>query len=361
MDITKLKHKVQQHLEGKKPLVLFKKPEDKNIKGYFQKDTNCYYVSDSYNNGFVFCPFDATEAKIIFPTSQCEVINTSLIEESVTGHKVPVASIDLKLNTEDDKIRHIELVRKAKHAIDSQFFKKVVVSRKLQYTIDQPDHFLIFQKLCQKYPEAMTYFWYHPKVGLWFGATPELLLGNKNSYYVTTALAGTRKVDNLEVAWQSKEKEEQQIVTDFIVQNLSKEFKNIKRIGPATVRAGNLLHLKTDIFIEEAISNNKILSIISLLHPTPAVCGLPRQAAFNFIQENEGYHRKFYTGYLGEINEGEPHKKVTLYVNLRCMEIVQDQLNIYVGGGITAQSDPEKEWLETIHKSETMTKVLFSS
>jgi len=95
------------------------------------------------------------------------------------------------------------------------------------------------------------------------------------------------------------------------------------------------------------------------LHPTPAVCGLPKNEAKSFILENENYDRKYYTGFLGELNSDvNGINTSSLYVNLRCMEIAKDEAIIYVGGGITKDSIPEKEWEETVRKTATMKKVL---
>jgi isochorismate synthase len=116
--------------------------------------------------------------------------------------------------------------------------------------------------------------------------------------------------------------------------------------------------------------------LVTALHPTPAVCGLPLTDAKRFIQDNEKYQRAYYTGFLGELNykeertrnrnrrnqENSAYRSVVrtseLYVNLRCMQKVGDSFIIYVGGGITADSDPKKEWQETESKAQTMLRLL---
>ena len=102
------------------------------------------------------------------------------------------------------------------------------------------------------------------------------------------------------------------------------------------------------------------------MHPTPAVCGLPKDQAKAFIVENEKYDRGFYTGYLGELNSsfGTDSGSSDLFVNLRCMQIDLDKnknntpVYLYMGCGITKDSIPEKEWSESSNKSTTMKKVL---
>jgi isochorismate synthase len=93
------------------------------------------------------------------------------------------------------------------------------------------------------------------------------------------------------------------------------------------------------------------------LHPTPAVCGVPKSEALNFIIANENYTRTYYTGYFGELNIQNASE---LFVNLRCMQFIKNksQLEIYVGGGITAQSNSEKEYEETVSKAQIMKRIL---
>ena len=96
-------------------------------------------------------------------------------------------------------------------------------------------------------------------------------------------------------------------------------------------------------------------NLLNTLHPTPAVCGLPKEAAKSFILRNENYDRTFYTGFLGEINI---NLVTDLFVNLRCVEIEEGFAKVYVGGGITEESIPEKEWLETHFKTTTIKSIL---
>lgn len=73
--------------------------------------------------------------------------------------------------------------------------------------------------------------------------------------------------------------------------------------------------------------------------------------AQQFIKGTERYDRKYYTGFLGPCNMDS---KTNLFVNLRCAEVFSDSVNLYIGGGITKDSKPEKEWEETELKSKTL-------
>jgi isochorismate synthase len=192
------------------------------------------------------------------------------------------------------------------------------------------------------------------------GATPEQLLKVNNNTFETIALAGTQKetVSN-EVIWHTKEKEEQQYVTDYIVTKLEKVASEVIVSKPYSIKAGSIWHIKTDIS-GVLNSGSSLQEVVRLLHPTPAVCGFPKDKSKAFILENENYDRTFYTGYLGELNSGFSTDTISshLFVNLRCMEILDSQANLYMGCGITKDSVPEKEWEESINKSVTMKKVL---
>ena len=96
-------------------------------------------------------------------------------------------------------------------------------------------------------------------------------------------------------------------------------------------------------------------NLLNTLHPTPAVCGLPKEAAKFFILQNEKYDRTYYSGFLGEINDDFDTE---LFVNLRCAKIEKNVAQIYVGGGITKESNPEKEWSETHLKTNTIKSIL---
>ena len=192
---------------------------------------------------------------------------------------------------------------------------------------------------------------------MWMGATPEQLLKIENLVFKTVALAGTQKFqENATLVWQEKEKKEQQFVTDFIITSLNSEVVSLNQTEAYTFQAGNLVHLKTDI--EGSFKADfDLKKVIGVLHPTPAVCGLPKEDSKAFIVEEEGYDRKFYAGFLGEINSNQ-QGDVDLFVNLRCMEVQENQVHLYIGCGITKDSDPEKEYFETANKAMTMKQIL---
>jgi isochorismate synthase len=160
------------------------------------------------------------------------------------------------------------------------------------------------------------------------------------------------------VRWSSKEVEEQALVSDYIRDFFSRAGAGaVHETGPRTVAAGNVVHLQTDFCVE--LPHHELMAlanrVLHELHPTSAVCGMPKDKALAFILQHEGYDRSFYSGYLGPVYiDGQSH----LYVNLRCMQLGQGAAYLYAGGGVTADSNPDAEWRETELKAGTLLAVL---
>ena len=281
----------------------------------------------------------------------------------------------LGINSEDTRqselpdTAYLDAIKKAVEAIEAGQFKKVVFSRIKQVEL-AADFSLteVFERLCEKYPTAFVSMVYLPQLDqVWLGATPETLVSvDKEGIFRTISLAGTQSafdasgapISVKKAAWTQKEIEEQALVGRYIISCFKKiRVREYLEEGPKTVVAGNLMHLRSDFVVDTKAINFPELGtvMLELLHPTSAVCGMPRIEALSFIQQYEGYDREFYSGYLGPVNVGnETH----LFVNLRCMKIQNNVATLYAGGGITEDSEPEKEWQETEMKCQTMLSVL---
>ncbi|WP_417876693.1 chorismate-binding protein [Winogradskyella sediminis] len=355
------------------PFVVYSRPINSVIKCWLQKDNDLYKTDTFKESGFVFAPFNLkdSDSSVLFPQEKCwfAEINSDLVETDT------FSSTEI-LHNEEQKQHHIHLVSKGIEHIETDTLEKVVLSRCETKRIQNHNPITIFKRLLSRYKNAMVYCWFHPKVGLWIGATPELLFKVEGKRLTTISLAGTQPYKRVsQPQWTAKEYKEQQIVTDYITEQIEPYTKQINVSEVNTVRAGNLLHLKTKI---TSVLNDKakLKSIIEALHPTPAVCGFPKGESKAFILKHENYNREYYTGFLGELNlkqttsrnnnrrnvENNAYAVVktqsNFYVNLRCMQLKNDVANIFVGGGITKDSIPENEWEETVNKSKTIGSVL---
>jgi isochorismate synthase len=265
-----------------------------------------------------------------------------------------------------------EMVSNAITSIENGEVQKVVLSRTKNITL--PDTFEVieaFQKLCIAYPNAFISLVYLPEHQcFWLGATPETLVSmDKDGKFRTMSLAGTQSAvgangENLsagEIRWSHKEIEEQAFVSRYIIECFKKiRLREYHESGPKTVQAGNLMHLRTDYMVDTKEVNFPQLGtvMLELLHPTSAVCGMPKASALRIIAEQELHDREFYSGFLGPVNmQEESH----LFVNLRTMKVVESEAIFYAGCGITEDSNPVKEWYETEMKIETLMKVIFDA
>ncbi|GGB73435.1 hypothetical protein GCM10007424_11680 [Flavobacterium suaedae] len=347
--------KIKYQLDKKLPFAVYSKPVSDIVTGVFQKTGAVHNLTDFNARGFVFAPFAGNDV-VFIPKDDAEVItvkNEASIEAVLNDLEQP--KID-----ETAKQEFESLVKKCVSVIKGRQFEKLVASRTEKVPVTT-DVITIYKRLLQTYPNAFRYCFYTPKTGLWMGATPEQLLKAHENTIKTVALAGTQVYsETKEAVWEEKEQQEQKFVTDYILQRLSQYSSDIQATQPYTFRAGNIVHIKTDITADLKESSN-IGEVINSLHPTPAVCGIPKEQAKQFLLDNEGYNRKYYSGYLGELNYdfgSGTSSKTDLFVNLRSMKMSEDNAQLFIGCGITKDSNPEKEFFETVNKSITMRKVL---
>jgi isochorismate synthase len=361
--------RAKTHLEKELPFVLYSKPREFILNAIFQVDDTIHKVTDYTEQGFVFAPFLNDEKPILLKSKESFKAPLELTlnkTANVNGNA---------LSDSDEEARYSDLVENAILEIRAGIYKKIVLSRSIKVPFSKPV-LITFQELLSTYPNAFCYLWYHPKVGMWLGATPEILVKTSGLNFTTMSLAGTQNqtIGEELPKWATKEIVEQQLVTDYISEVLKSRAKEVKVANAETIKAGHLWHLRSKI--TGRFKQGMLKDLVTALHPTPAVCGMPLADAKRFIQDNEKYQRSYYTGFLGELNyteertrnrnrrnqENSAYRAVVrtseLYVNLRCMQKVGDSFVIYVGGGITADSDPKKEWRETESKAQTMLRLL---
>lgn len=258
---------------------------------------------------------------------------------------------------------YIQIVDQAIDSIRKESFYKVVPS-KIKISTHQNDLNLpqAFIAACQQYPNAFVNLTYSAQSGLWFGASPETLIEEKKGeYFKTMALAGTQlKTEKSisETSWTQKEIEEQAYVSRYIINCFKRiRLREFDEIGPKTIQAGNLLHLKTTFKVNTTITNFPELGsiMLKLLHPTSAVCGMPKVPALEFLNKHEKHQRAYFSGYLGPVHlENQSH----LFVNLRCCQINNQSVTFYAGAGITEDSKAEKEWEETEMKCRVLSQIV---
>lgn len=257
--------------------------------------------------------------------------------------------------SEPSKAAQIRLLEETISQLKSGAGEKVVISR-LKLSLNPPQALEVLQNLDQLYPQATVYLFSHPEAGTWLGASPEQLLKVEAGHVTTASLAGTRLWEERQT-FTEKEFEEQAIVSEAIYQKLAQFGLQALHLSERQIKqAGNLAHLFTEITGQLAPGQDP-KRLAAVLHPTPAVGGFPQDWALNFIKQKELYPRRYYTGYFGWTHQAKAEAR--FWVNLRCAQYLSpNTLGIYVGGGITAQSDAQAEWEETENKAQTILKAL---
>lgn len=348
----------------KLPMAFYRLPNQAEVNVVAQKSPVVRKVfpgiAHIYEQGFLMAPFVENQfsAKIFI---QPDIYTTA-------AHLPPLNfALQILEYTEDkqkvkkrfaNKTQFKKNVKQIRKKIKAGWFKKIVAARVIKHK--KPENFnelLFFETLCKKYPTAFISLVSTREHGTWIGASPEVLLQINEQGFTTYSLAGTmaNTAWNEKIGWGEKEQSEQSLVSEYIVQSFEQITKKTSEItGPETIAAGNLLHLRTT-FTFKNIPHFNWQKAVDILHPTPAVAGLPKNEAVNYILQNELSPRSYYSGYLGPVNlDGE----INLYVNLRCMQVTKNNLLLYVGCGVTSGSKPSKEWKETKIKSETLLSAL---
>lgn len=343
-------------LDKKHSYAFYRLPKENKIYFIAQNTTELLTANEpeelNGKKGFVIAPFKQSDAApICLITPDIEKVFYLDSSQSIDESDHTTVGV-----CEEKYRKHFALF---KEELLSNHFDKLVLSRThTQKLADEFNAIVCFIRACHRYPNAYVYLCYTPHTGLWMGCSPEILLSASDGKWRTVALAGTQSmpIDVENMKWDDKNLEEQAYVSTYIRTQLNTIGVLATEKGPYTMRAARLAHLRTDFEFTLPADQN-LGTLLRLLHPTPAVCGLPKSDAYRFIIDNEGYNRKYYSGFVGMIN---PESKTDLYVNLRCVSIDNGELTFYAGGGLLAASNLEDEWAETEKKMCTMKNIINS-
>ena len=338
--------RIEELLKAGLDFVFYRSPKSDQVV-LLQLSTIQDEAHHSFDDLWVACPFSTEHTPYYYRV---------LSEESFT----------LDSNFRDDQFKTLEVPNstlndyrlKVVHAIEEigkGLMNKVVLHTQIEVAYSKEIHRLIHKVLAAD-TEGFRYSFFSAELGLWMGVTPEVLVHSTNRNFKTMALAGTRKLKDLDAnPFREKERAEQAWVTKEIVELLNKSADSMDVGELETVKAGKLAHLRT-IIKGEIKPHLTTADIASVLHPTAAVCGYPKSLAYRYIEENEILNRSLYSGYLGRVQK----ESSSLYVNLRCMSYKEGMIKVYVGAGITADSDPELETEEIRIKTSTLASILMA-
>lgn len=319
-------------------MIYFKFPFDEKL---YSTDEN------SGENHISFYSFDGLE-RLDFGGKIIELSLENFNQTAISSEILPEDKSGFEAETKEEYLKNLE---KVIAVIKEHQLPKLVYSRRKIFTdFEKINLKESFNHICKSYPNAFRYIFIDDE-NSWMGAFSEVLgkFSKRTHEFETMSLAGTLPVSE---NWSEKEIEEQKPVTSYIRNILNQYSENVTESETYDHISGNIKHLRTDF--KAQIKPENLDQIIQELHPTPAVCGIPKDFCKEEIQKIEKFPRELYAGYI----KIETDETVQYFVNLRCSKLYKNAVHLFVGGGITAQSNPEKEWTETELKSEAVLKNL---
>ncbi len=301
----------------------------------------------------------AGEGPTVYPILEKEEFEDALdlgvgtMQNASYDHTLNDASYDyIRPQDNTSRLEYMKIVEKAVKAIQGGDLLKVVLARTEFFEMDPPSMHNLFDNLLLD-SHAFVYIFGNGEGEFWAGASPEYLLKLSDGMVSSMALAGTRLISS-SADWAKKEQDEQKVVGDYIVNRFKLiGAQSVSQSRPFTISTGHIQHICSEVR-GEISSSIDLSEIIQALHPTPALGGFPKDEAINFIAENETFDRRLYGGYLGEISPSSAE----LYVNIRCIQLGANGVQLYSGAGINDGSEASNEWNETENKLGIMKEVL---
>jgi menaquinone-specific isochorismate synthase len=245
-----------------------------------------------------------------------------------------------------DHEQYATLVRSIVTAIEGGHLEKAVASRNLALFTDHDlDPWQVLAALSARYPSTHC-FGIRFGTTTFVGASPERLFEKRGSRVTADALAGSiaAGAPDASLLMSQKDRREHRPVVAHVLERLAPICDRLEPPGePSIRRLPNVSHLHTSLrgVLRDGIG---AIDVLRALHPTPAICGVPSDAALAHILTHEPHARGWYCGPVGWIDaDGDAE----LAVALRCGILRGSSAWLYAGGGIVEGSEPDAEWAET--------------
>lgn len=296
--------------------------------------------------------FTGNKPYITLPRFQIHIEGDKVQVHSVFKEALPTQTLQAEYKpsevvTRFDKPKKADwahLFERIHQKFQDETFKKIVPARKVTVDMTENLNILEFFKKIMK-DSNYNYLIRTSEHSAFMGSSPERLLLFENNKFQTEAVAGTRPLERAhELLESEKDLYEHNLVVEDIIEKLKPFADKISSEKTAVVDAKNLAHLKTKITASPQTTN--IFNVIDSLHPTSAVCGMPKRESINFLRETESFDRGLFASPFGVFNR----KFMDISVAIRCCHIEKNRVDLFSGVGVVPQSDPEKEWQELEHK-----------
>jgi len=262
----------------------------------------------------------------------------------------------IKMSSYPDKHEWDKNIKKCLALFDNDTLKKIVLARRTELIYkNELDSLDIFENLLTQSINSYDFYYSFEPQSAFMAISPERLYKRDGNLITSDSLAGTRArgVDNdddkrleTQLLKSKKEINEHNFVTNSIIDSLSSISKEVMKLEVAKVKKfKNVQHIHLEI---KAILNDNISDeeIINMLHPTPAVGGVPKEKAMEYINQFEHFDRGWYAAPVGYISKNTAEFCVAIRSGL----VRENTLNIFTGAGIIQDSVAEYEWKEIDNK-----------
>ncbi|MEM6613806.1 MAG: isochorismate synthase [Cyanobacteria bacterium P01_C01_bin.72] len=338
--------------------------------------------SEPFKSGTLFLP----RFQIVKKNKNCCLIINFPLHEGDDKSSI-IEQIEQKVNTIDwstlvwleESASNLESVNRQQFQ-DTDYFKSVVESALNSIAVDEISKIVIahtteiksavpfdvirsLANLRELHPDCYIFSTSNGVGQHFVGASPERLLSVQNQQLVTDALAGSaprgeNNTEDLHLAnlllKNRKEKREHHAVRDFVIERLKSIGLKPQQLPLQILKLSNIQHLWTPIYAHLP-ADIETLEIVELLHPTPAVAGVPTKEACQKISDYEKCDRSLYAAPLGWVDyEGN----CEFIVGIRSALIDGKSARLYAGAGIVSGSNPDKELDEVELKLQSLLKAL---
>lgn len=313
-------------------------------------------------------PFSSDSAACLFASQSAEVFLPSSDERSRSCRELekldPIKILDVPRPE-----AYMASVERALAILNNGNIKKIVLARTLEISIKSAVNIShLISKLARGNPSSFTFsvpVWTEEDFYSFVGVSPELLVQKMGRRIITNPLAGSIRrgatpeedlANSERLLASAKDRYEHSIVVAAVMRALGPFCTRLTVSDePSLIKTPTVWHLGTNIVGELLTPEISSLELALALHPTPAVCGDPKDSALRAIMEIEEFDRRLYAGLVGWMDaKGDGEWAVAL----RCAEIGKQRVRLFAGAGIVNGSRPEVELAETTAKLRTMLDAL---
>lgn len=355
------------------PLILIIYPDGKSLLGVGEMDPNS---NDEKNEiSFIAIPFDRSQPQ--WPNHPGKTWTPRYYSNELP-HLDDYVTEDNKNNLQFSLTSHLSeeewgqvVEEAAKHmSLPESTLKKVVLARSLNTTLSSDLNIPKLISYLKEHFPTCTIYMYRVNGEYFIGATPETLIHISDGQGNTEALAGTMprgktpEEDNQfaeTLLTDPKLLEEHRVVVDRIIDKLKPFVSEItKAQQPEINRLANVMHLRTPISftLRDGVD---IRELVNILHPTPALAGLPEDEAMNYIAQHENMERGLFGGVFGYTDNAGKTARANVSIRGFRYNPETGEITFYVGAGIMPNSDPRAEILETFRKSKAMVDAVIAN